>query len=81
MPLGGVIVVVRSSALPKLSGAYVYGDYSTGRVWAMKHDGTKVEWHKELATTRMQISAFEAYITVRDEAESAQLDLNLATTE
>ncbi len=51
-------LVVRSKELPELAGAYVYGDYSTGRIWAMKHDGTKVEWHKELASTRMQITAF-----------------------
>ena len=31
------------------TGAYIYGDYSTGRIWAMKHDGTKPVWHKELA--------------------------------
>jgi glucose/arabinose dehydrogenase len=43
---------------PDLIGAYVYGDYSTGRIWAAKHDGNKVVWHKELAQTRLQITGF-----------------------
>jgi glucose/arabinose dehydrogenase len=51
-------LVVRSPALPDLAGAYVYGDYSTGRIWAVKHDGSKIEWHKELASSHLQITAF-----------------------
>jgi glucose/arabinose dehydrogenase len=41
-----------------LAGAYLYGDYSTGRIWAGKHDGEKVVWHKEIAQTRLQITGF-----------------------
>lgn len=51
-------IVYHSDALPDLKGAYLYGDYSTGRIWGMKHDGTKPIWHKELATPRLQITAF-----------------------
>lgn len=51
-------VVYYGSKYPELVGAYIYGDYSTGRIWAAKHDGTKVVWHKELAQTRLQISGF-----------------------
>jgi uncharacterized repeat protein (TIGR03806 family) len=51
-------VVYYGQQLPDLNGAYLYGDYSTGRVWGMKHDGTKPLWHKELAATRLQITAF-----------------------
>lgn len=51
-------VVYRGDVLPELRGAYVYGDYSTGRVWAMKHDGTRPLWHRELARTTLQIAAF-----------------------
>ncbi len=51
-------VVYHGDRLPELRGAYIYGDYSTGRIWGIKHDGTKPLWHKELATPRMQITAF-----------------------
>jgi mono/diheme cytochrome c family protein len=36
----------------------LYGDYSTGRIWAVKHDGQKVEWHKEIAVTSLKITGF-----------------------
>ena len=51
-------LVYRGTQFPELDGAYIYGDYSTGRIWAMKHDGTKPIWHKELAAPRIQISGF-----------------------
>jgi uncharacterized repeat protein (TIGR03806 family) len=38
--------------------AYVYGDYSTGKIWAIRHDGTKVTFHKELADTTLHITGF-----------------------
>lgn len=43
---------------PDLTGAYIYGDYSTGKIWAVKHDGTKILWHKEIADTRLTITGF-----------------------
>jgi glucose/arabinose dehydrogenase len=51
-------IVYYGTKLPELQGAYIYGDYSTGKIWGMKHDGTKVIWHKELASTRLQITGF-----------------------
>ena len=51
-------IVYHGNMLPDLNGAYLYGDYSTGRIWGMKHDRTKPVWHKELATPRLQITAF-----------------------
>jgi uncharacterized repeat protein (TIGR03806 family) len=51
-------VVYYGSKHPELVGAYVYGDYSTGRVWAARHDGEKVIWHKELAQTHLHITGF-----------------------
>ncbi len=51
-------IVYYGPTLPELNGVYIYGDYSTGRIWGMKHDGQKVLMHKELATPRMQITAF-----------------------
>lgn len=43
---------------PDLVGHYIYGDYSTGRVWAVKHDGEKVVSHREIAETRLTITGF-----------------------
>jgi glucose/arabinose dehydrogenase/mono/diheme cytochrome c family protein len=50
--------VYRGKRLPELVGAYVYGDWSTGRVWGIKHDGTKVIWHRELVDTPLNITGF-----------------------
>ena len=51
-------VVYRGERFPELDGAYIYGDYSSGRIWGMKHDGKRVIWHRELADTSLQITAF-----------------------
>jgi glucose/arabinose dehydrogenase len=51
-------IVYYGTKMPELRGAYLYGDYSTGKVWGMRHDGKKVLWHKELADTRLQITGF-----------------------
>lgn len=51
-------VVYHGETLPELRGAYIYGDHSTGRIWGIKHDGTKVTWHKLLADTTFNISGF-----------------------
>ncbi|REK19427.1 MAG: heme-binding domain-containing protein [Planctomycetota bacterium] len=53
-------VVYRGDKLADLDGAYVYGDYSSGRIWGMKHDGQRVLWHKELADTSLMIAAFRS---------------------
>lgn len=53
-------VVYHGTLFPELAGAYIYGDNSSGRIWGMKHDGTRVIWHRELADTTLQISAFQA---------------------
>ena len=50
--------VYRGTRLPDLVGAYVYGDWSTGRVWGIKHDGTKAIWHRELVDTPFNITGF-----------------------
>ena len=51
-------VVYTGKKMPELTGAFIYGDYSTGRVWAIKHDGTKVSFHKELVDTPFAITGF-----------------------
>jgi glucose/arabinose dehydrogenase len=50
--------VYRGKRSPDLVGAYVYGDWSTGRVWGIKHDGTKAIWHRELVDTPFNITGF-----------------------
>lgn len=48
----------QSSRLPKLKGAYIYGDYVTGIVWALRHDGDKITWRETLVDTPLQIVTF-----------------------
>ena len=51
-------VVYRGSRHPELDGAYVYGDYSTGKIWGARHNGDELTWHQELADTTHQIAGF-----------------------
>jgi len=44
--------------LKELRDTYIYGDYSTGRIWGLRHENTKVTWHNGLARTRLQIAGF-----------------------
>jgi glucose/arabinose dehydrogenase len=50
--------VYRGPRLPELDGVYVYGDWSTGRVWGIRHDGNKATWHRELVDTPFNITGF-----------------------
>ena len=49
---------VSSDRLPDLHGSYVYGDYVTGKVWALSWDGQKVTANREIADTRQDIVTF-----------------------
>ena len=42
---------------PELKGAYVYGDYSYGKMWGLRYDHgrKKVVWHQELADSSVNI--------------------------
>ncbi len=51
-------VVYHGDGFPELRGAYIYGDHSTGKIWAVRHDGKKILWHKEIADTSLRISGF-----------------------
>jgi putative heme-binding domain-containing protein len=46
--------------LKDLLGAYVYGDFVTGKLWSVRHDGKAVTEQRELCTTPLQIVAFGA---------------------
>ncbi|MEK0450789.1 MAG: hypothetical protein RL088_3057 [Verrucomicrobiota bacterium] len=52
--------VYRGAKLPELAGAYVYGDFGTGRIWAAKHDGKSMLWNRELADTSFAITSIVA---------------------
>jgi hypothetical protein len=44
--------------LPWLRGAYLYSDFCSGRIWAVRHDGTRVTEERELASTGRSVSSF-----------------------
>jgi uncharacterized repeat protein (TIGR03806 family) len=43
--------VYRGTAVPALFGAYVYGDFVSGRIWALVHDGVQAVQNTLLTTT------------------------------
>ncbi|MEM6996433.1 MAG: PQQ-dependent sugar dehydrogenase, partial [Myxococcota bacterium] len=49
--------VYRGTQLPAYRGAYFYGDYATGTVWALVHDGEKVVANEVVARVP-QLSSF-----------------------
>jgi uncharacterized repeat protein (TIGR03806 family) len=51
-------VVYRGTKFPDLVGCFIYGDYSTGKIWAIRHDGSQVTSHREIADTTLQIAGF-----------------------
>jgi uncharacterized repeat protein (TIGR03806 family) len=51
-------IVYDGERFPDLRGAYIYGDYSTGKIWGAKLENRKIIWHKELADTTLQITSF-----------------------
>jgi glucose/arabinose dehydrogenase len=51
-------VVYTGDNHPELKDAYVYGDYTTGKIWAVLHDGEKVVWNREIADTLIRITDF-----------------------
>jgi putative heme-binding domain-containing protein len=48
----------QSPRLPDLRGVYIYGDYVTGKIWGLKHDGPNITWREELVDTPLQIVSF-----------------------
>ncbi len=50
--------VYRGKRLPAQQGMYIYGDYATGRIWGLRHDGKQVTEQTELANTSHQVICF-----------------------
>lgn len=50
--------VYRSKRLPSLYGAYVYGDFCSGKIWGLRQNGGQVSEHLELVDSRLEISSF-----------------------
>jgi glucose/arabinose dehydrogenase len=63
--------VYRGAVFPDLVSAYVYGDYGSGRIWALRYDGMNTT-NSELAATGVHITSFgldqkgELYICAYD---------------
>lgn len=51
-------VVYRGKKLPELEGTFIYGDFSTGRIWGVRHDGKRVTFNRELVDTPFQVVGF-----------------------
>jgi len=51
-------VVYHGDKLPKLRGMYIYGDYSTGKIWGVRHEESGVTPPEEIADTALKITGF-----------------------
>ncbi|MFO0844859.1 MAG: PQQ-dependent sugar dehydrogenase [Gemmataceae bacterium] len=50
--------VYHGARLKELAGAYIYGDFDTGQVWALRYDGKKVTRHEQLYDSSLRIVCF-----------------------
>ncbi len=52
--------VYRGKRLPELSGAYIYGDYDTGKIWMLRYDrdAKRVTEHRELVDSALRLVGF-----------------------
>ena len=50
--------VYRGGAIPWLRGAYIYGDFCSGKVFGLRYQDGQVTEHKELADTGLRIMSF-----------------------
>jgi glucose/arabinose dehydrogenase len=64
--------VYRGTKLPELVGSYIYGDYVSGRIWALDSRDANNPVNKELLKTNLNITSFgedqqnELYICSQD---------------
>jgi glucose/arabinose dehydrogenase len=50
--------VYRGSLVPELAGKYIYGDFGSGRIWALTHDGVNPPANEELLASGLLVSSF-----------------------
>ena len=50
--------VYRGPEIPMLFGAYVYGDFCSGKIWALRYDGNSVTEQKLLVDSTLSITSF-----------------------
>ena len=50
--------VYRGRRLPTLYGAYLFADFCSGKIWALRHDGSAVTEQMLIADTGLSISSF-----------------------
>jgi len=50
--------VYRGKQFPELVNAYIYGDWATGKIWALWYDGKQIVRHEEIADTPHNIVTF-----------------------
>jgi len=50
--------VYRGSGIPALQGAYVYADYCSGKIWALRYDGAEVTEQQQIAQAPFPVSTF-----------------------
>ncbi|WP_081614418.1 PQQ-dependent sugar dehydrogenase [Novipirellula maiorica] len=50
--------VYRGDQFPELQGAYLYGDYASGMIWASYYDGTEVTRTIKLASPKVPLAGF-----------------------
>lgn len=48
----------QSDRIAELKGAYIYGDWMTGKVWGLKFKGDQVIWQQELVDTPHRVICF-----------------------
>jgi hypothetical protein len=51
-------IVCRNTEFEELEGCFLYGDYSTGRIWGIRSENGQTTFHRELADTTLQIAGF-----------------------
>ena len=64
--------VYRGQRLPRLAGAYLYGDWETGKFWALRHDQGRFLSNEELCDTSLKPISF----TLDADGELLILDYN-----
>lgn len=50
--------VYHGDHLPELQGAYLYADFYSGNIWALRHDGKKLQQDQKLCNSHLPVAGF-----------------------